>query len=150
MYMQTRLEKPEGKTRYHCTAHEAWHPKKSATPPSPPRQSLHLAYTYMYVHAPSTIHMHRKAHMHASSCSICRIAIAERHPTYMSLVPPVRSGTKVQNDHGVTRAQVVFTLRLPAFRGVHRACTQYIKQMQQACGLMHAPVNASAVGAALS
>jgi hypothetical protein len=61
----------------------------------------------------------------------------------------VQEGQKVQRYTVTATATVcVCTRREPCFQGVHRA---YNMQMADAaCGLMHAPVNASAAGAALS
>ena len=83
-----------GAKRYHRTAHEAWHPKspqhlrRSLPPTSRPASRV---YIHVHTCTSTTIHMHsREMHicMHASSCSICRIAPRGRPAgkAHMSLV----------------------------------------------------------------
>lgn len=67
--------------------------------------------------------------MHASSCSICRIATGERHPRCHSSILP-RQVQRYKNDHGVNARRLV----LPYSTLPFEACIvhAYIKQMQHA------------------
>jgi hypothetical protein len=121
-----------GAKRYHRTAHEAWHPKspqhlrRSLPPTSRPASRV---YIHVHTCTSTTIHMHsREMHicMHASSCSICRIA-----PRGRQSKPACHSYRKEDKRYIGTRSRrarrcvCVYTQgALPCLQGVHRACKQ--------------------------
>ena len=119
IHMEVRLQKPEARTRYQRIAHEVWHPKVSSTACM---SRINTCKSTCKVRSTCTAQQGKRICMHASSCSICRIAPANGKPHVTRTckrykVVGTRSRRRCAYVRRTTRARC-----LPCLQGVHRAC----------------------------